>query len=262
MTIEEMKKKKTEKGFTNEMLSKLSGVPLGTVQKIMSGETTAPRKFTIDALSKVLADESGDYTKISHSEKSMVSETAVAYSAEVGKRKYTIDDYYAIPEDRRVELIDGVIYDMGAPSLSHQRILGDLFVLFRECASKHNMPCEVYLSPCDVRLDKDNYTMVQPDLLVICGEYDENGIRYEGAPELVVEILSPSSRSKDMVLKLYKYQNAGVKEYWIIDPKHRTVYIHQFSDEDYAPKQYAFDQEIPIGISEGKCSIDFSKVRA
>lgn len=262
MTIEEMKKKKAEKGFTNEMLSKLSGVPLGTVQKIMSGETTAPRKFTIDALSKVLGDESGDYTKISHSEKSMVSETAVAYSAEVGKRKYTIDDYYAIPEDRRVELIDGVIYDMGAPSLSHQRILGDLFVLFRECASKHNMPCEVYLSPCDVRLDKDNYTMVQPDLLVICGEYDENGIRYEGAPELVVEILSPSSRSKDMVLKLYKYQNAGVKEYWIIDPKHRTVYIHQFSDEDYAPKQYAFDQEIPIGISEGKCSIDFSKVRA
>lgn len=262
MTIEEMKKKKTEKGFTNEMLSKLSGVPLGTVQKIMSGETTAPRKFTIDALSKVLGDESGDYTKISHSEKSMVSETAVAYSAEVGKRKYTIDDYYAIPEDRRVELIDGVIYDMGAPSLSHQRILGDLFVLFRECASKHNMTCEVYLSPCDVRLDKDNYTMVQPDLLVICGEYDENGIRYEGAPELVVEILSPSSRSKDMVLKLYKYQNAGVKEYWIIDPKHRTVYIHQFSDEDYAPKQYAFDQEIPIGISEGKCSIDFSKVRA
>jgi len=262
MTIEEMKKKKTEKGFTNEMLSKLSGVPLGTVQKIMSGETTAPRKFTIDALSKVLGDESGDYTKISHSEKSMVSETAVAYSAEGGKRKYTIDDYYAIPEDRRVELIDGVIYDMGDPSLSHQRILGDLFVLFRECASKHNMPCEVYLSPCDVRLDKDNYTMVQPDLLVICGEYDENGILYEGAPELVVEILSPSSRSKDMVLKLYKYQNAGVKEYWIIDPKHRTVYIHQFSDEDYAPKQYAFDQEIPIGISEGKCSIDFSKVRA
>ena len=132
MTIEEMKKKKTEKGFTNEMLSKLSGVPLGTVQKIMSGETTAPRKFTIDALSKVLGDESGDYTKISHSEKSMVSETAVAYSAEVGKRKCTIDDYYAIPEDRRVELIDGIIYDMGAPSLSHQRILGDLFVLFRE----------------------------------------------------------------------------------------------------------------------------------
>ncbi|MBE6003244.1 MAG: helix-turn-helix domain-containing protein [Lachnospiraceae bacterium] len=262
MTIEEMKKKKTEKGFTNEMLSKLSGVPLGTVQKIMSGETTAPRKFTIDALSKVLGDESGDYTNISHSEKNMVSETAVAYSAEDGKRKYTIDDYYAIPEDRRVELIDGVIYDMGAPSLYHQRILGDLFVLFRECASKHNMPCEVYLSPCDVRLDKDNYTMVQPDLLVICGEHDENGIRYEGAPELVVEILSPSSRSKDMVLKLYKYQNAGVKEYWIIDPKHRTVYIHQFSDEDYAPKQYAFDQEIPIGISEGKCSIDFSKVRA
>ena len=262
MTIEEMKKKKTEKGYTNEMLSKLSGVPLGTVQKIMSGETTAPRKLTIDALSKVLGDGPVDYTKVTHTESGVVSETAVAYSAEGGKKRYTIDDYYAIPDDRRVELIDGVIYDMGAPSLTHQRILGDLFVLFRECAAKHNMPCEVYLSPCDVRLDKDNYTMVQPDLLVICGEYDENGIRYEGAPELVVEILSPSSRSKDMVLKLYKYQNAGVKEYWIIDSKHRTVYVHEFMDEDYAPKQYDFDAEIPVGISGGKCSIDFSKVRA
>ncbi|SFG44611.1 Uma2 family endonuclease [Oribacterium sp. WCC10] len=262
MTIEEMKKKKTEKGYTNEMLSKLSGVPLGTVQKIMSGETTAPRKLTIDALSKVLGDGLVDYTKVTYPESGMVSETAVAYSAEGGKKRYTIDDYYAIPDDRRVELIDGVIYDMGAPSLTHQRILGDLFVLFRECASKHNMPCEVYLSPCDVRLDKDNYTMVQPDLLVICGEYDENGIRYEGAPEMVVEILSPSSRSKDMVLKLYKYQNAGVKEYWIIDSKHRTVYVHEFMDEDYAPKQYDFDAEIPVGISGGKCSIDFSKVRA
>ena len=262
MTIEEMKQKKTEKGYTNEMLSKLSGVPLGTVQKIMSGETTAPRKFTIDALSKVLGEESVEYTKASPSGRSGVSETAVAYSADGGKKKYTIDDYYAIPDDRRVELIDGVIYDMEVPSLTHQRILGDLFVLFRTCASEHNMPCEVYLSPCDVRLDKDNYTMVQPDLLVLCGEYDENGIRYEGAPELVIEILSPSSRSKDMVLKLYKYSNAGVKEYWIVDPKHRIVYVHQFSDEDYAPKQYAFDAEIPVGISGGKCSIDFSKVRA
>ena len=260
MTIEDMKRKKTEKGLTNEMLSKLSGVPLGTVQKIMSGETTAPRKFTIDALSKVLYDESCEY-KITSSRKSGVSEVVTAYSPDGGRKKYTIEDYYAMPDDKRVELIDGVFYDMGSPSLTHQRILGDLFILFRECAVKHNMPCEVFLSPCDVRLDKDDYTMVQPDLMVICGEYDENSIRYEGAPELVVEILSPSSRSKDMVLKLYKYQNAGVKEYWIIDPKHRIVYVHQFTDEDYAPKQYNFGTEIPVGISAGKCSIDFAKVR-
>jgi Uma2 family endonuclease len=123
------------------------------------------------------------------------------------------------------------------------------------------MPCEVFLSPCDVRLDKDNYTMVQPDLLAVCGENDEEiEIRYEGAPDLVVEILSPSSRSKDQVLKLYKYHNAGVREYWIIDPKYKTVTVHRFEDEDYTPQVYKFESQIPVGISQGKCTIDFSRV--
>ena len=116
----------------------------------------------------------------------------------------------------------------------------------------------MYLSPCDVRLDKDNYTMVQPDLLVICKEYDPDAIRYEGAPDLTVEILSPSSRSKDMILKLYKYKNAGVREYWVVDPKNQVVIVHRLEDDDYKPEIYGFDATIPIGISGGKCSIDFS----
>ncbi|MBR5047350.1 MAG: Uma2 family endonuclease, partial [Eubacterium sp.] len=192
----------------------------------------------------------------------MVSEPAPAYAAGSANRLYTIDDYYALPDDQRVELIDGVFYDMGAPALIHQKILGDLYVLFRQCADQHNMPCEVYLSPCDVRLDMDNYTMVQPDLLVICREYDIHAIRYEGAPDLVVEILSPSTRSKDMFLKLYKYQNAGVREYWVVDPKHRKVIVHYFETDEYQSKTYDFDSEIPIEISHGECSIDFSRIMA
>jgi len=177
-------------------------------------------------------------------------------------RKYTIEDYYALPEDRRAELIDGVIYDMTAPSNIHQLILGDLYIKFRECAVEHHMPCDVMLSPCDVRLDRDNYTMVQPDLLVVCADEDGEWRRIEGAPDLVVEILSPSTRNKDLVLKLYKYQNAGVREYWIVDPKHRKIYVHYFEREDYAPEQYDFDSVIPVGISGGKCSIDFHGVGA
>ena len=178
-----------------------------------------------------------------------------------GKRKYTIDDYYALPEERRVELIDGVIYDMTAPAKDHQMILGDLYILFRECADEHGMPCEVYLAPTDVRLDRDRYTMVQPDLLVICdieGQDDER--RIEGAPDLVVEILSPSTRSKDQVLKLYKYQHAGVREYWIVDPRYRKVTVHHFEKEEYIPRQYDFEEDIPVGISGGKCVIPFSRV--
>ena len=79
-------------------------------------------------------------------------------------------------------------------------------------------------------------------------------------PDLVVEILSPSTRSKDMLLKLYKYHNAGVREYWIVDPKNKTVIVHYFEEDEYLPKTYTFDEKIPIGISDGYCTIDFSKI--
>ena len=80
-------------------------------------------------------------------------------------------------------------------------------------------------------------------------------------PDLAVEILSPSTRSKDMILKLYKYQNAGVREYWVVDPKTRTVTVHFFEEEDYDPKRYTFEDEIPVNISGGTCRIDFSRVQ-
>ncbi|MDO4804130.1 MAG: Uma2 family endonuclease [Lachnospiraceae bacterium] len=296
MVIEELQVRKHKLGLTNEMISEASGVPLSTVQKIFGGVTKAPRKLTLVAIEKALRAEeerlfrhdrhSGEDDNKAHENRegetekthrsysyegmsyeagaveasSILCEPVVNYNAAAKERKYTLDDYYALPDDRRVELIDGVIYDMAAPSSTHQRILGDLHLLFRECSDQHGMPCEVFLSPFDVRLDRDNYTMVQPDLVVICGEFDVDGsIRYEGAPDLTVEILSPSSRMKDQILKLYKYQNAGVREYWIIDPKHRTVAVHYF-EEDYAVKIYDFESEIPVGISEGECVIDFSRV--
>ena len=169
-------------------------------------------------------------------------------------------DYYALPEDRRAELIDGVFYDMAAPSLRHQSILLSLAIQFRECIKEHHQACEVYIAPCDIRLDKDDYTMVQPDLFVICGEYDRNALCYEGAPDLAIEILSPATRSKDMLLKLFKYHQAGVREYWIVDPKFNKVTVHYFDTEEYDPKQYSFEDIVPIEISGRQCSIDFKKI--
>ena len=125
------------------------------------------------------------------------------------------------------------------------------------------MPCEVLPAPFDVRLDQDEYTMVQPDILVCCDESHLTEKRYEGAPALVVEVLSPSNRMKELFLKLYKYQNAGVREYWIVDPVKRTVTVHYFeAGDDYEPRKYLFEEKIPVGISGGKCRIDFSKIRA
>ena len=264
MTIEEMKAIKIERGLTNEMIAEASGVPLSTVQKIFSSVTKAPRKQTIDALSSALCEQPERnykvYAEDQPAQPQIIGETQVSYKAVRKEELHTIADYYALPDEQRVELIDGVFYDMGAPALIHQRILTQLHLLFEECIEEHGENCEVWLSPCDVRLDRDDYTMVQPDLLVICGEYDLRAIRFEGAPDLVVEILSPSTRSKDMILKLYKYQQAGVREYWIIDPKHQKITVHCFEDEDYDPQNYSFSSSVPIGISGGACSIDFSRI--
>ena len=301
MTLEEMKNKKTELGLTNEMISQSSGIPLSTIQKIMSGATKAPRRITLEAIETVLLTEAqkkersvarsvSGKTGFSYEQPKERSAYAVREAmpnyntlhnlegnkpyaainkssshapqtqAEKKNGEYTLDDYYALPDERRVELIDGIFYDMAAPAVIHQKILGELFVLFRECADALESECEVFVAPCDVRLDCDNKTMVQPDIFLICHPYDLGAKALDGAPDLTLEILSPATRAKDMLLKLHKYQNAGVKEYWIIDPDHDTVLVYDLRSDDFYPEKYDFDSVIPIHISDGKCSIDFSRV--
>ena len=259
MTIQEMKERKRELGLSNEEISARSGVPLPTLQKIFSGKTKAPRRQTIQALEKVLAPVQGTGRYSFEASASCTAEPPAAYAAKK-QGEYTVDDYYAIPDERRVELIDGVIYDMTAPSVIHQLILAQLYLLFEKCISGHKGECEVFLSPCDVRLDNDNKTMLQPDIFILCRKYDLHAREITGAPDLTAEILSPSTRSKDMLLKLNKYHNAGVREYWIIDPVHKEVYVYNFEESDFKPEIYPFDAQIPIHISEGKCLIDFSQV--
>ncbi len=263
MTIDEMKRKKAELGISNEELSGLSGVPVSTIQKVLSGTTSSPRMSTIVALEEGLriADRNRMIYSSIHDIGSpyVVREAAVDYYPR-RQGEYTLDDYYAIPDERRVELIDGVIYDMGAPTYRHQAILGELFLQFRACTDKHEGNCRVVLSPCDVQLDNDNKTMVKPDLFVMCKNYDINMKHLKGAPDLAVEILSPSTRSKDMLLKSYKYEKAGVREYWIVDPEEEEVIVYDFTGKDMKLTKYSFSDIIPIRISEGKCSIDFSKI--
>lgn len=195
-------------------------------------------------------------------EPNRVREAAPVYKADE-KKKYTIDDYRAFKDEKRRELIDGKIFVMDAPSIKHQVIIGELHLLFRECMRLHDKKCRVLLSPCDVQLDSDQYTMVQPDLLVVC---DEEKIRTRacmGAPDLAVEIISPSSRSRDAVLKLNKYTHAGVREYWLVDPENRSVIVYirdPGGDGEGTYHWYSFEDVIPVGISDGECRVDFSVV--
>lgn len=193
-----------------------------------------------------------------------VRETAPCAAA---KETYTYGDYEKWPDDQRWELIDGVPYDMTpAPSRKHQEILGELHRQFANYLL--NKPCQVYLAPFDVRLPKGAEaeekvdTVVQPDLTVVCdpAKLDEKGC--SGAPDLVVEILSPHTAAKDMKIKLALYERAGVKEYWLVQPVDKTVMVFSLNENgEYAkPAIYDGQDSVGIGIFRGELIVDLAGV--
>lgn len=249
MTIEEMKKRKQELGYTNETIADLSHVPLGTVQKIFAGVTQHPRYDTLRALERVFTEQAWD----------MVRAPAIRYGAEIQNDDDTLKDYYQIPEDRRVELIDGVFYDMAAPSSLHQMLEMEIRDSLNSYIRANRGQCITLLSPVDVQLDCDNRTMVQPDLIVVC---DRSKITYRcilGAPDMVVEVLSKATQRIDMFVKLNKYQMTGVREYWIVDPDKQKVIVYRF-DQSFYPTIYGFDSKIPVGIFDDACLVDFPEI--
>ena len=259
MDMEKLKERKKELNLTNEELAKLSGVPLSTVQKVMGNTTKSPRRDTYDALKKVLMPERSYRLERSAG---MVREEALAL--QVTKKKpgeYTIDDYYAWPEDQRVELIDGVIYDMGGPLFRHQDIAGEIYYQFRLGIDKFESDCLVGISPLDVQLDCDNKTMVQPDIIILCDQEKNIDKCVYGAPDFVLEVLSPSSRSRDQIIKLNKYHEAHVREYWIVDPEKERILVYIFEKEDW-PDIYTFNDKVPLYVSGNKIEVDFSRIKA
>ena len=160
----------------------------------------------------------------------------------------------------RYELIDGIAYMMAAPTLEHQSILMDLsrqFAIFLKGKS-----CKVFAAPCDVCLnslgDEDD-TVVQPDLFVVCDESKLDKKRCNGAPDMVIEILSPSTSKRDLFIKLKKYQNAGVREYWIVDPDTQAVNVHILENGRYVINPYECDETIAVTVLDG-CDITLSEV--
>lgn len=261
MTLEEMKRIKQERGYSLAQLAKYSGVPLGTLQKIFSGETEHPRYATLQALERVLQRETGDYFLADkHMNKHMVCE-ALNYDAFHAKRQgeYTLDDYYALPKERRVELIDGVIYDMGAPTFVHQHILGDAYMAIHKFIESKRGACLPMMAPVDVRLDRDNKTMVQPDVLILCDKSQIRRWGIDGAPDFCLEIISESTGKKDYIKKLQKYTEAGVKEYWIIDPYRKLLLTYHWKD-DYLPHMYPLEGRVGLALYDEELMIDLDKI--
>ncbi len=251
MTIEEMKEIKRQKGYSYAQIAQLTGVPLGTVQKIFCGETQSPRYDTLLALERFFAGEAFAF---------VLRESAPEYGSVKKQGEYTVEDYYALPDERRVELIDGVIYDMSAPTCNHQLIGGEIHRQIANYIHGNKGKCIPMMSPVDVRLDCDNKTMVQPDVLILCDRSKMKRWGILGAPDFILEVLSPSTKRKDCIKKLEKYREAGVKEYWMIDPYKRKVIIYQFELEMY-PTVCGIEGKIPVGLYEGNLIIDMDIVK-
>lgn len=314
MTIEEIKSKKAAAGYSNEQIAKLSGLPLSTVQKVLSGTTKAPRRSTILALESVFrnidtsfqsygstntvsADIStdisadtitdvstytdyGSHPYIRPETYSYLREGNAAYSRQLASKdpsaaryprqgSYTLEDYLALPDDQRVELIDGVFYDMSAPTLPHQVISLEIATALKSYIAEKNGSCMTFIAPTDVQLDCDDRTIVEPDVFVVCDRSKLNRSRVFGAPDLVIEVLSPSTRFRDLFLKYSKYFTAGVREYWIVNPmKEMVTQYYMIPEEeensDGTPivTSYTFKDSVPVFIFNNECVIDFKEIAA
>ena len=283
--IEDLQKLKKDSRLSYREIAERSGVPLGTVQKVLGGVTLSPRHDTLEKLSEVLAfgggedDRSVSYQAVidrglSGGGDQAVHETEYMYDEEDAQLddrverlldskkagEFTVDDYYVISEKYRIELIDGEIYDMTAPVFDHQHIAGMIYYQMMGFKIANNEKCMPGIAPIDVQLDCDDKTMVQPDLIIFCDKkINHNKVIY-GAPDFVLEVFSPSTRMKDRVKKSEKYRAAGCREYWMVDPLNERVMVLDFENGNNGI--YSFDSKVPVRTSGGRCEIDFSTIKS
>lgn len=275
--------------YTFKDIAEKSGVPESTVKKVLTGATKNPRRKTVEQMEKALGikdtieeaiERNGrlhvqapsSYVVGTSAEKleDMVPEVEAAVTRHMrakrnsedgsSQRLYTVKDYFELPQERRAELIDGVFYDMAAPTTIHQYIVVKMVSQIDAFIGKRKGKCVPYVSPVAVQLDDDDFTMVEPDLVIVCDHKKITSKCIKGAPDFVCEVLSPSNKYADRLRKEVKYLDAGVREYWEIDPEKGTVTVYSFGDESAEPVKYALDGKVPVSIYNGKLKIDFKSI--
>jgi len=301
MNLQEMRECKRALGYSNETLAEMSGVPLATVQKVLSGITKSPRQKTVEALSRVLeagkttgqkfesnasdnkqfegktpgnvklglvkpgftqpgsgkneyitpVKENPDYVKTGYVYPEVFTGIRNAVREDSGPN--TIEDIYALPDGIRAELIDGKLYYIPTPTRTHQKIAGEMYLAAAAHLKAYSKECEVYIAPFGVYLNGDDSLYVEPDLSIIrdTSLLSERGCM--GAPDWIIEVVSAPTRKTDYAVKLNKYRESGVREYWIVDPSLRTVLTYLFdSDKNVEDADlFSFDAEIPSSLFDG-----------
>ncbi len=160
-----------------------------------------------------------------------------------------LDDIYALPDGQRAELIDGQMYMMAPPNTAHQKISWKLHQTIANYIDSMGGNCDVFAAPFAVFLNKDDFNYVEPDLSVICDRNKINDKGCSGAPDWIIEIVSPSTQTMDYGIKLFKYRTANVREYWIVNPVTHIVNVYDL-EHDEKTRQYSFNDNIPVCIYE------------
>lgn len=295
MKISDLIERKKELGYTNEMISEKSGVPISTVNKIFGGFTEKPRYNTLQSIECVLfpelhsPKEAALYKDIVENlaldwgnrvaeglavdeynyEPLKKEEVIGEYERLLSQKKageFTVSDLDNLPEGMIIELIDGVIYDRNTPTKKHQLVVTKLSAQLdtaKDKAKGKNKDCLVLVAPTGVRLSKeDEKNRLIPDILMVCDKEKYNDKEEEdiiGAPDLVIEVLSPSTEKHDTFVKFNKYWAIGVREYWIIDVIREEIFVYNF-EKVTVPKTYTFEDSIPLEISAGAITIDFKSI--
>ncbi|NBH16848.1 Uma2 family endonuclease [Clostridiaceae bacterium] len=162
---------------------------------------------------------------------------------------YTEEDYYNLPENVRAELINGQIYYMAAPSRIHQEILMFLSKTIANYIDSKKGSCKVYPAPFAVKLfSEDDRNVVEPDISVICDPNKLTDRGCTGAPDWIVEIVSPSNSSHDYIRKLNLYADAGIREYWIVNPIKESIFVYHLEETKFEAAAYTFQDKIKVNI--------------
>lgn len=170
----------------------------------------------------------------------------------------TLEQYESLPDEKRMEVFDGIVYDMASPSQIHQSISMQLSTVINNYILRKKGPCSIFSAPFDVKLSDSPLIIVQPDIMVVCDKNKLDEKRCNGAPDFIIEIVSPANPSDDYIRKLYYYKNYEVREYWIVDPRRKVITVNYF-ENNIVSVQYPFDSVIKVNIFDDLL-INFSDI--
>lgn len=257
MNLETLKKRKKELRLTNKDVARLSGVSLGTVNKIFSGATKAPQVDTMQAILGVLKLEEYEFYDGKMEREPLRAERIKgSFPGRLREPQMTAEDYRMLDKRKQTELIEGKLIRHQSPSWNHQELISGVLCNVRNYIREKGYGCHAICGPIEVQLECVNGdTIVQPDLVMLLGE-EQIGLRgLLRAPEFVMEVLSESEQEQEMVVKPDLYMGAGVQEYWLVNLYQRQVIVYWFGNnygrEGFQVDTYTFDQKVPMRLLDG-----------